>query len=88
LLFRRRYVGYDLNPTYIKQSEIRLKMPTSDDIEELGVKIESKFLNFLNLKVNRLKPLKERMVTVDLNTNLDKLVEDGFTVFSSFPIQT
>jgi hypothetical protein len=86
LLFRRRYVGYDLNPTYIKQSEIRLKMPTSDDIEELGVKIESKFLNFPNLKVNRLKPLKERMVTVDLNTNLDKLVEDGFTVFSSFPL--
>ena len=86
LLFRRRYIGYDLNPTYIKQSEIRLKMPTFEDIEKMGVRIESKFLNFPYLKVNRLKPLKERLVTVDLNTNLDKLVQDGFTVFSSFPI--
>ena len=89
LLFRRKYIGYDLNPTYIKQSEIRLKMPTSDDIEDLGVKIESKFLNLLpELKSNRLKPLKERMVTVDMNNNWEKLVEEGFTVFSSFPIQT
>ncbi len=88
LLFRRRYIGYDLNPTYIKQSEIRLKMPTSLDIEELGVRVESKFLNLPKITSNRLKPLKERMVTVDINNNWGKLVEEGFTVFSSFPIHT
>ena len=88
LLFRRKYIGYDLNPTYIRQSEIRLQLPTILDIEELGVRVESKFLNLPKITSNRLKPLKERMVTVDINNNLGKLVEEGFTVFSSFPIQT
>jgi DNA modification methylase len=86
LLFRRKYVGYDLNPTYIKQSEIRLKMPTIDDIEELGVKIESNYFNLPKLKNNMHKPLKERMVKVDINNNWEKLVNEGYTVFSSFPI--
>ena len=88
LLFRRKYIGYDLNPTYIRQSEIRLQLPTILDIEELGVRVESKFLNLPKITSNRLKPLKERMVTVDINNNLGKLVEEGFTVFSSFPIHT
>jgi archaeosine-15-forming tRNA-guanine transglycosylase len=61
-------------------------MPTIEDIEELGVKIESNYFNMPKLISNRLKPLKERMVKVDINNNWEKLVEEGYTVFSSFPI--
>ena len=33
-LLGRRYVGYELNPTYIKQSEIRLDMPLESDLDK------------------------------------------------------
>ncbi len=32
-LLERRYVGYDLNPTFIKQSEIRMNMPLETDFD-------------------------------------------------------
>jgi site-specific DNA-methyltransferase (adenine-specific) len=89
LLFRRRYVGYDLNPTYIKQSEIRLNMPTVLDIEELGVKIESKLINS-GIEVqsrSEAKKLKNRMIKVDFENNINQLIEEGFTILSSFPYQ-
>jgi DNA modification methylase len=87
LLFRRRYVGYDLNPTYIKQSEIRLKMPTSLDIEELGVTLETKMINsgLEFIKRTDSKKLKNRMTKVDFENNINQLIGDGFTIFSSFP---
>lgn len=88
LLFRRRYVGYDLNPTYIKQSEIRLKMPTLEDIEELGVRLNSKSILFQIpiVKNKKMTLLKETMKKVDLDKNLDSLAENGYTIFSSFPL--
>ena len=35
-LLGRRYVGYELNSTYIKQSEIRLDMPFESDIDTMA----------------------------------------------------
>ncbi|MAM30269.1 MAG: hypothetical protein CMC13_14725 [Flavobacteriaceae bacterium] len=32
LLLGRKYIGYELNPTFIKQSEIRIDMPFVDDL--------------------------------------------------------
>jgi DNA modification methylase len=32
-ILRRKYVGYELNPQYLKQTEMRLLMPMSTDIE-------------------------------------------------------
>jgi len=29
----RKYIGYELNPTFIKQTEIRIDMPFEDDLE-------------------------------------------------------
>lgn len=83
LLFQRSYIGYDLNPTYIKQSEVRLTMPTNEDIEELGV-----VLNY-NLLFDQSKTNGELVkITNKRNQdfNLDEFVTEGYTVLSLFPI--
>jgi hypothetical protein len=64
-------------------------MPTVLDIEELGVKIESKLINS-GIEVqsrSEAKKLKNRMIKVDFENNINQLIEEGFTILSSFPYQ-
>jgi len=83
LLFHRRYIGYELNPTYIKQSEIRLKMPTIEDLIEMGTTFDSKVSTTTH-------NIMQGDITIGVQTDymkqLSKAIEDGFTVLSAFPI--
>jgi DNA modification methylase len=93
LLFNRIYRGFDVNPEYIKQSEIRLNMPTEEDLEFVNieeienlVQIENKkiFDNMMNPFGLQIKSKKTEKVSQELILN--NLIKDGFTVISSFPL--
>ena len=93
LLFNRSYRGYDVSPGFIMQSEIRLDMPTEDDLEFVNieeienlVQIENKkiFDNMMNPSGLQIKSKKTEKASQELV--LDNLIKDGFTVISSFPL--
>lgn len=93
LLFNRVYKGFDVNPEYIKQSEIRLNMPTEEDLEFVNieeienlVQIENKkiFDNMMNPFGLQIKSKKTEKASPELI--LTNLIKDGFTVISSFPL--
>ncbi len=87
LLFFRRYVGFDVNPTYIKQSEIRLNMPTKEDLEY--VRRRSRIVgrnpisreSWMEIEANK----KEYME--DVKNQIKTGIENGFTVISAFSVK-
>jgi len=85
LLFFRRYVGFEVNPTYIKQSEIRLNMPTRKDLEY--VRRGRVGRNPVSFETGKEFEARKKEYMEDVKNQIKTGIENGFTVISAFSVK-
>jgi len=86
LLFFRRYVGFDVNPTYIKQSEIRLNMPTREDLEYVRRRGRVG-RNPVSRESGKEFEARKKEYMEDVKNQIKTGIENGFTVISAFSVK-
>ncbi len=87
LLFFRRYVGFDVNPTYIKQSEIRLNMPTKEDLEYVKRSKGRVGRNPISREETMEIKAREMEYMEDVKKQIKTGIDNGFTVISAFSVK-
>jgi hypothetical protein len=87
LLFFRRYVGFDVNPTYIKQSEIRLNMPTKEDLEYVKRRKGRVGRNPISREETMEIKAREMEYMEDVKNQIKTGIDNGFTVISAFSVK-
>jgi hypothetical protein len=86
LLFNRSYRGYDINPEFIMQSEIRLDMPTEEDLEFVELPRKRVGRNPMSKKVAIAIESRKKEYEEALMNQIKSGIENGFTVISAFSI--
>jgi len=87
LLFNRVYKGFDVNPEYIKQSEIRLTMPTEEDLEFVELPRKRVGRNPISKKEAMVIESRKKEYEEALMNQIKTGIENGFTVISAFSVK-